>query len=113
MESDETIYFSPQVISEFWNVVTRPVASNGLGFSVHLAIKEVEKIERSMALLPDAPEIYLEWKRLVTRHQVLGSKVHDARLVATMIVHGIGRILTFNGRDFARYNIEVLTPKAI
>jgi predicted nucleic acid-binding protein len=41
---------------------------------------------------------------------VLGTKVHDARLVAAMNVHGIERILTFNTGDFARYGIEVLLP---
>ena len=28
----------------------------------------------------------------------------------TMNVHGLGRILTFNSGDFARYPIEVLEP---
>jgi predicted nucleic acid-binding protein len=38
-------------------------------------------------------------------------KVHDARLVAAMKAHGIGRILTFNGEDFERYpDIEVVIP---
>ena len=27
-------------------------------------------------------------------------QVHDARLVATMHVHGIGNMLTLNGKDF-------------
>jgi hypothetical protein len=33
---------------------------------------------------------------------VLGVKVHDARLVAAMNVHGVGRILTFDVDDFAK-----------
>jgi predicted nucleic acid-binding protein len=50
----------------------------------------------------------MEWKRLVVQHSVLGSKVHDAKLVATMNVHGIRRILTFNTEDFTRYGIEAI-----
>jgi len=109
----EPVHFTLQNISEFWNVVTRPVANNGLGFTVAVAAAEVAKIEQVLTLLPDVPAIYGEWKRLVTQHGVLGSKVHDARLVAAMNVHGVRRILTFNGDDFIRYQIEVLNPSVL
>src|ERR1700733_10001486 len=85
----EAVSFTLPNMSEFWNVGTRPLANNGLGFSVELALGELEKIERFLTVLPDSPAIYGEWKRLVVRHSVLGSKVHDAKLVATMNVHGI------------------------
>ena len=65
-----------------------------------------------MTLLRDSAATYPEWKRLVVKHSVLGTKVHDARLVAAMNVHGIGRILTFNTGDFARYGVEVLLPSS-
>lgn len=113
LQGGEPVYFTLQNISEFWNVVTRPVANNGLGFSAALALGEVEKIERALSFLPDPPAIYGEWKRLVVRHGVLGVKVHDARLVAAMNVHGIGRILTFNADDFTRYGVEVLHPSSL
>jgi predicted nucleic acid-binding protein len=48
---------------------------------------------------------------MVVQHRVSGKSVHDARLVAAMIVHGIGEILTFNMQDFTRYTeISVLDP---
>jgi predicted nucleic acid-binding protein len=37
---------------------------------------------------------------------VSGVAVHDARLVATMLVHNVTHILTFNTSDFARYASE-------
>jgi len=80
----EPVYFTLQNASEFWNVATRPVSNNGLGFSGALALAELEKIERFLTVLPDSPAVYAEWKRLVVRHGVLGSKVHDAKLVAAM-----------------------------
>src|SRR6516225_3913573 len=113
LASAEPVYFTLQNISEFWNVATRPVANNGLGFSVALALSELEKIERFLTVLPDVPAVYGEWKRLIVRHGVLGSKVHDARLVATMNVHGIRRILTFNTDDFKRYNVEAIHPSSL
>ena len=89
------------------------MASNGLGFTVALALTELEKIERFLTVLPDSPAVYGEWKRLVVRYGVLGSKVHEAKLVAMMNVHGIRRILTFNTDDFARFDVEAVHPSSL
>ena len=111
--SGEPVHFTPQNIAKFWNVVTRPIANNGLGFAAALALVEVEKIERALTLLPDIPAMYGEWKRLVVQHGVVGVKVHDVRLVAAMNVHDVRRILTFDTGDFARYGIDVLLPASV
>ncbi|HVW84444.1 MAG TPA: PIN domain-containing protein, partial [Bryobacteraceae bacterium] len=112
LATGESVYFALQNASEFWNVAIRPIANNGLGFSAAMTLREIEKIERSLLLLPESPAIYLEWKRLVVKHAVTGVKVHDARLVAAMNVQGIRRVLTFNTDDFARYEIEVVHPSS-
>ncbi len=113
LATGESICFTPQNISEFWNVATRPVANNGMGFSVDLTLGEVAKIERVLTLLPDSTAMYAKWKRLVVAHNVPGSKVHDARLVAAMNAHGVHRILTFDAGDFTRYEVEILDPTAV
>jgi predicted nucleic acid-binding protein len=113
LAAGELVYFTLQNISEFWNVATRPTANNGLGFSASLALREIEIIERFLTILPDSPAVYGEWKRLVVRHGVLGSKVHDAKLAATMNVHGVRRILTFNTGDFSRFDIESVHPSSL
>jgi predicted nucleic acid-binding protein len=113
LERNERVYFTPQNISEFWNVATRPQAQNGLGFSIALTAGEVAKIEQALFLLADSPAAYAEWKRLVLIHRVVGAKVHDARLVAAMNVRGIRRILTFDVADFRRYDVEVLHPSSV
>jgi predicted nucleic acid-binding protein len=113
LAAGEAAHFTLQNIAEFWNVATRPAEHNGLGFPAAVALAEVEKIEEALELLPDTPALYAEWKGLVVRHGVIGAKVHDARLVAAMNVHGVRRLLTFNAGDFARYGIEVLQPAAV
>ena len=113
LERGEPVCFTPQIASEFWNVVTRPQAQNGLGLSPAFAASELAKIEQVLTLLPDLPSAYPEWKRLILAHGVSGAKVHDARLVAAMNVHGVPRILTFNDADFRRYDVEVLHPSSI
>jgi predicted nucleic acid-binding protein len=111
LAAGEPLHFTLQNIAEFWNVATRPARHNGLGFPTSLVLAEVEKIEATFELLPDTPPLYAEWKRLVVRH--VGVKVHDARLVAAMNVHGVRRLLTFNAGDFTRYGIEVVQPAAV
>jgi hypothetical protein len=67
-----------------------------------VTLAAVGKIEAAFELLPDTPALYAEWKSLIVRHGVIGVKVHDARLVAAMNVHGVRRLLTFNAGDFSR-----------
>lgn len=44
-------------------------------------------------------------------HSVVGVKVHDARLVAAMHVHGLTHLLTLDDQDFARYpGVTVVHP---
>jgi predicted nucleic acid-binding protein len=51
------------------------------------------------------------WEKLVGASLVSGKRAHDAHLAATMQVHGITDILTFNIRDFERFpRITVIDP---
>jgi len=113
LAAGEPVYFTFQNISEFWNVATRPIERNGLGFSIALVFSEVRKIEALLTFLPDSPAVYGEWKRLVVEHSVHGVKVHDAKLVAAMNVHRIAKLLTFNTDDFTRYGVAAVHPSSI
>jgi predicted nucleic acid-binding protein len=107
----QALAVTPQVVAEFWNVATRPIDNNGLGLSHQDAHNEVSKLEEFCTVLVESIDVYTEWKRLVRVLGVSGVKVHDARLVAAMNVHGVGRILTFNAQDFSRYReIQVIVP---
>jgi predicted nucleic acid-binding protein len=74
LAAGEQVYFTLQNISEFWNVMTRPVTANGLGFSPAFALGEAGKIETVLTLLPDTPAAYGEWKRLVSTYAVSGGQ---------------------------------------
>lgn len=95
---------SPQNLAEFWNVCTRPAtARGGLGLSVAETGSRLRLAERIAPVIPDSPNTYTEWKRLVHAYGVMGVQVHDARLVAFMLMHGMKHILTLNVDDFRRY----------
>jgi predicted nucleic acid-binding protein len=101
-----------QNLIELWNVSTRALNANGLGLSLAETQKNTARCEAFFRLLPESPDIFQEWKRLVTAHQVAGLKVHDARLVAAMNVYRIPSIVTFDVGDFRRYDIEVVHPES-
>lgn len=98
------IYIVPQNLYELWTVITRPVTSNGYGFSTEEAEKEIDKLKSQFELKPDDETIYDNWEKLVRDYKVSGKATHDARLVAAMQTHGIDNILTFNIADFNRYS---------
>ena len=105
------LYVASQNLIEFWNVSTRPVENNGLGQTTVAAEHVLRSLEQTFPLLPEPAETYSRWRDLVVRFGVSGVKVHDARLVALMLVNDVERILTFNAADFRRY--EVLGIRAV
>lgn len=106
--------FFLQNLSEFWNACTRPVENKGYGFSIADTDKRARAIEGFCIYLPDTPQVYAEWRRLVVAHSVKGIQVHDAKLAAGMLAHGITHILTNNKRDFGRYSgITAITPDEV
>ncbi|MCX6377916.1 MAG: PIN domain-containing protein [Armatimonadetes bacterium] len=107
----ETLYLVSQVVREFWNVCTRPLANNGLGMTIQEASEEMERLEAILPFLPDTPMTYTHWRELVARHSVRGVQVHDANLVAAMLANEITHLLTFNVADFQRFSeIIVASP---
>jgi len=96
-------------------VCTRPVASRGgLGLSLAETNRKARLIERHFVLLPDSVATFQEWRRLVVAHSVMGIAVHDAKLTASVIVHGVTHFLTFNVDDFERYaSVVVVNPSDV
>lgn len=110
----EKLHIVPQNLIEFWNVYTRPTERNGLGRSVAETQAEVNRLKALFPLLLDSEAIYKEWESLVFTYKIQGVNVHDARLVAAMLVHGLTHILTFNISDFARYSeITAVNPSTV
>jgi predicted nucleic acid-binding protein len=112
---DEIICYTPQIVSEFWNVCTRPAsARGGLDLSAEQTERKVRVIERYFVLLPDSLATFREWRRLVASHSLLGLAVHDAKIVASMTIHGVTNLLTFNDADFKRYTtVNAVNPSDV
>ena len=114
LRRDGVLCYTSQNVAEFWNACTRPVERNGYGLSPQEADLRARIFEVKLRLLPDSLAVYQEWRRLLVEHNISGVQVHDARLVASMVVHGVKHILTFNNKDFARYPaIQAVHPGSI
>lgn len=103
-----TLYITSQNLIEFWAVATRPVAANGLGWTVAETMQEIAELKNFFTLQPDTPVVFAEWEKLVAQYQVMGKQVHDARLVAVIKTYQIPFLLTFNIADFKRFT-EIIT----
>ena len=112
---NEVLCYTPQIISEFWNVCTRPAAARGgLDLSAEQTERKVRLIERYFVLLPDSLATFQQWRRLVVAHSLLGISVHDAKVVASMNIHGVTNLLTLNDGDFKRYtSINAVNPSDV
>ena len=100
-----------QNLGEFWNALTRPTNRNGYGLLPRNADALATIMETKFRLLHDTPAVHYEWRKILVDYRVSGVQVHDARLVAAMHVHGVKRILTFNAKDFTRFDdIEAVHP---
>jgi predicted nucleic acid-binding protein len=114
----ETLHITPQVLIEFRNFATRPIAVNGLGLSVSIVEMKASFFESTYPLLDDTADIFPKWKMIVQRTAAVGKQVHDARLVAVCHAHNITHLLTFNTAHFARFasippGIVVVDPATV
>lgn len=106
--------YTTQNLAEFWNACTRPVTRNGYGLTPAEADRRARLFEEKLRLLPDSLAVHQEWRRILVSANISGVQVHDARLVAAMRIYGVARLLTFNYRDFSRYDgIEAVDPRTV
>ena len=104
---------SRQVVREYLSVVTRPQTwSSPLTMSD--ALRDVDWFVSAFDVLEDGPEVTRMLTTLCREVPVAGRQIHDANIVATMLAHGEGRLLTFDRDDFRRFGarIALIDPTA-
>ena len=114
LAADEPVCVFLQNIAEFWNVCTRPADRNGLGLTSQETEKRLNTLESMLTVLHDTPAVDSQWRKLILQHDAKGIQAHDARIAAAMQIHGVTRLLTYNPRDFHRYDgITAVHPKEV
>ena len=106
-----SLWFSRQILREYLAVVTRPQPTEP-ALSSAAAVADAEGFLARFDVAEDGPRVTRALLQLLAQHPSGGKQVHDANIVATMLTHGITRLLTFNEADFRRFGslIEVVVP---
>lgn len=105
------LFISRQVIREYLVQVTRPQT-----YSQPLTYQELQTkmrvINRLFTVLDDTESVTLQLLLLLRDYPTQGKQVHDASIVATMLVNGIDTLLTTNLSDMKRFAplIKLDTP---
>ena len=110
-----SLCISGQVVREYVGVCTRPRSANGLGLSTTDSLTNSRAFLRITSFLEETSAVTQKWIDLVENYGVSGKQVHDACIVATMLVHGVTNLVTANLSDFRRYQglIEPLSPEQV
>jgi predicted nucleic acid-binding protein len=109
---NEELYYTTQVLAEFWTVCTRPTtARGGYGLTPAKTERKAQMIERYCQFIPETVAVHQEWRRLIAAQAITGVQVHDTRFVATMNAYGITHLLTFEKGNFTRFpGITIVSP---
>ncbi|PZS03333.1 MAG: hypothetical protein DLM56_09570 [Pseudonocardiales bacterium] len=105
--SGVVLYTSGQILREYLAVATRPVDHNGLGMTQPDAVANVRALRARLNLLSEDVKVSERLLELLDTIECRGKQVHDANVVATMLVHGIDTVVTLNVDDFARFGHQV------
>jgi predicted nucleic acid-binding protein len=98
-----TLCVSGQILREYLAVATRPADANGLGLKSPDALGNVDAIRERTTLLAEGAKVAERLLGLLADIDCGGKQVHDANVIATMLVHGIDTVVTMNVDDFARF----------
>ena len=104
------VFISTQTLREFYAVVTSSkFLVNAL--SPKSATKQIKFLLTTFTVLPVSISETLQLNELCTEYKIIGQKIHDTNIVATMLASGVKRLITYNKKDFVQFKeIIVLLP---
>lgn len=107
-----TLYVTPQIISEFYSVITNP-RRVAVPSSPAVAVQVISALLAlpGIAVLPITARAVTALLDLLRRRAVTGQDVFDLQIVATMKANNVQRIYTFNAADFHAFpELTVTVP---
>jgi predicted nucleic acid-binding protein len=111
--SGSELWISRQVLREYLATLSRPQSYTPALSAAALAA-DVTRFEAQFRIADDGPAVTGHLLTLIQAIPIGGKQVHDANIVATMLAHGLRRLVTHNTGDFARFGslitIEPLVP---
>ena len=94
---------SVQVLREYLAVTTRPDPGQTTSPDYQAILQNTASFRAAFHVLEGSETASEELEKLVQKFSVQGRQVHDANIVATMRMHGVGDLFTHNVSDFTRF----------
>jgi predicted nucleic acid-binding protein len=95
---------SGQIIREYLVVATRSSDANGLGLNVADALKNAAEFRRRLLFFEESEAVSDALRMLAGRHRLTGARIHDGNVAATMLAHGLSKLITDNQSDFTSFS---------
>lgn len=99
----EELWVSRQIIREYLVQVTRQSGMMVTPLTGKEAARQVRLIERLFIVADETKAVTDKLMELVREYPTGGKQIHDANIVATMIVNDIHALMTLNEVDFRRF----------
>jgi predicted nucleic acid-binding protein len=96
------IWISRQVIREFLVQATRP-QSFMKPLTIKKAIQLIEGMHGQFTIANETSDVTKKMFDLLKTYPTTGKQVHDANIVATMLVNNVTTLLTHNPEDMRRF----------
>ena len=105
------LWISRQVLREYLVQATHP-ATFAVPLSGDAVAKHIEAILAICNVADETNAVTTQLLDFVERGRVRGKQIHDANIVATMLVYELDTLLTLNVADVKRYadSIRIMTP---
>ena len=97
------MWVSRQVLREYLATLTRPQVFTE-PIPIATVIAEVDFFLNRFRVVEDNQQVTERLLTLMQQIPIGGRQVHDANIVATMLVYGISQLLTNNVDDFNRFS---------
>jgi predicted nucleic acid-binding protein len=109
-DTEIELWVSRQVLREFIVTLTRPQSFTNPR-PITTVIERVRFFQTQFRVAEDSPEVTEKLLSLMEEIPIGGKQVHDANIVATMLVYDIPQLLTHNTGDFTRFsNLITVLP---
>ena len=105
------LVWSGQIIREYLVVATRPIEVNGLGLTSDEALENTQRFATRMNFLEETHRVVQNLRELTATHRLIGRRIHDANIVATMMAAGISNCITADETDYGCFaQIKAVSP---
>jgi predicted nucleic acid-binding protein len=106
LQEETELWINGQVVREFIVQATHPKTLQ-TPLTVTEVIAEVNRIKPLFTIADETAAVRETLLKLIQEHPTSGKQIHDANIVATMLVYGIDTLLTLNLGDMKRFSDKI------